>query len=522
MLGETERGSIMKRRILALLLTLAMLLPCLLGEASAATSKLGSPQNLKWNEMTPGTIDFTVSTSVEDYFEYLFVLYRNGEAIDSQIFVLSEDSAGESYSVNFSERCNLESGTYYCTGQAVSYLDESHNSDIAESDTWIYTKPDNRYNKPDNLKWDWPIMSWESPYENVLYEVACYFHQSPVSEEYLIPTWTHQYSIKTTSVLDYSEFEWHTDMYGTGYWYFKVRIVSDNIEETYHSDWSELSAPYHCKDEKYVQTPIVAISANTSTGKPEITWDPIPCAEKYRIYRATSKAGTYSYLGTSTSTSYIDSSAVAGTNYYYKVKALDTDTNTYSDYSNIVNRVCDLAKPTVSLTVNTTTGKPVVKWETVEGAAKYYVYRSTKKSSGYEKVYTGVKARSYEDADAVAGTNYYYKVMAIHEKSSANSAYSTVVNRVCDLAKPVVTLTRTASGNPWVKWKAIEDADGYEVWRATSKSGTYKKVKTTVSGTSFADRNVKTGTKYYYKVRAIHDTASANSAYSSIKYITAK
>ena len=270
------------------------------------------------------------------------------------------------------------------------------------------------------------------------------------------------------------------------------------------------------------EAPVIKCSADADTGKPTLSWDKVPYAEKYRIYRATSKTGTYSYLATSTGTSYIDSSAVAGINYYYKVKALDTDTDTYSAYSNIVNRMCDLAKPVVSQTVNSTTGKPVVKWETVEGAAKYYVYRSTSKSSGYEKVYTGVKARKYEDADAVAGTNYYYKVMAVHEKSSANSAYSAVVNRVCDLAKPTVTLTLTDSGNPWVKWTAVEDADGYEVWRATSKSGTYKKVKTTVSGTSFADRDVKAGTKYYYKVRAIHDTTSANSAYSAIKYITAK
>ena len=272
----------------------------------------------------------------------------------------------------------------------------------------------------------------------------------------------------------------------------------------------------------YSTTPVLKCSADTASGKPKLSWSEIVGAEKYRIYRATSKSGTYSYLATSTGTSYIDTDAVAGTNYYYKVKALDTDTDTYSEYSNIVNRVCDLAKPTVSLSVNTSTGKPVVKWETVEGAAKYYVYRSTSKSSGYEKVYTAVSARTYTDTDAVAGTNYYYKVMAIHEVSAANSAYSKVVNRVCDLAKPTITLTRTDAGNPWVKWKAIEDADGYEVWRSTSKSGTYKKVKTTVSATSFADRDVTEGTKYYYKVRAIHDTTAANSAYSAIKYITAK
>lgn len=273
--------------------------------------------------------------------------------------------------------------------------------------------------------------------------------------------------------------------------------------------------------------PVVRVTANAKTGEPQISWGVVKDAEKYRIYRANSKSGKYNYLETTSSTSFIDRSAVVGKNYYYKVRAVDTEwseqyNNTYSAYSNIVNRVCDLAKPVVSQSVNATTGKPVVKWKTVGGAAKYYVYRSTSKSSGYEKVYTAVSARSYTDKEAEAGSNYYYKVMAIHSNSSANSAYSAIVNRVCDLAKPTITLTRTSSGNPWVKWTAVKDADGYEVWRATSKSGTYKKVKTTVSGTSFADRDVTEGKTYYYKVRAIHDTASANSAYSSVKYITAK
>lgn len=277
----------------------------------------------------------------------------------------------------------------------------------------------------------------------------------------------------------------------------------------------------HFESRSIPMTPTVTVSANTDTGKPKLSWNSIAGAHKYRIYRSTSKSGTYAYLATTSKTAYTDTSANAGTNYYYKVRALDSENGLYSGYSPVVNRMCDLPKPTVSLSVNTATGKPVVKWETVDGAAKYYVYRSTQESSGYRKVYTAVKARSYEDTAAEAGTAYYYKVMAVHEKSSANSAYSTVVNRVCDLPRPTVTLTLNSKGYPYLKWSEIDGALRYRVYRSESKSGTYDYIGATAS-LKYADKTAEAGTKYYYKIRAIHENSDANSAYSSAKAITVK
>lgn len=269
------------------------------------------------------------------------------------------------------------------------------------------------------------------------------------------------------------------------------------------------------------QTPTVTVSADTASGKPKLTWNAIADADKYRIYRSTSKSGKYAYLATAAEETFTDTSAVAGTNYYYKVRALDSENSLYSGYSPIVNRVCDLARPTVTLSVNTTSGKPVVKWETVEGAAKYSVYRSTTKSSGYKKVYTGVKARSYEDTSAVAGTTYYYKVKAIHVKESANSAYSSVLSRVCDLAKPTVTISLTTKGYPYLKWSQVDGTLRYRIYRSESKSGTYDYIGYTAT-LKYADKTAEAGTKYYYKVRAVHENSEATSAYSAPKAITAK
>lgn len=282
-----------------------------------------------------------------------------------------------------------------------------------------------------------------------------------------------------------------------------------------------LEAKWYFEEEKNLEKPIISISGNATTGKTELKWETVHGADFYRIYRASSKVGEFIYQKSTRSTSYTDTDAAIGESYYYKVKAVEEDTGNTSGFSNTVNRCCDLPAPEVTLIVKTDTGKPVVKWSTVSGAIKYRVYRSEKKTSGYALVYSTSAKRSYTDVSAEVGINYYYKVKAIHTNSSANSAYSEEVNRVCDLEKPVISVT-LSGGDPKVTWETVEGAEKYEIWRSTSKSGEYQKVKTAITARSFTDTAAKAGTKYYYKVRAIHSNTSANSAYSSVKYITAK
>lgn len=80
----------------------------------------------------------------------------------------------------------------------------------------------------------------------------------------------------------------------------------------------------------------------------------------------------------------------------------------------------------------------------------------------------------------------------------------------------VTGLTAKAAGSASVKlsWKAAAGATGYEVYRSTSKSKGYQKVAT-VTATSTTDKKLKAGKTYYYKVRAITDTAMGS--FSGVK-----
>ena len=265
-----------------------------------------------------------------------------------------------------------------------------------------------------------------------------------------------------------------------------------------------------------VEAPELSVSNVASTGKIKLSWNAVSGAESYKIYRSTSKSGTYQQLKTTTSTSHTNGTAVAGTTYYYYVVAIASD-GSVSEASNIVKRTCDLPRPDVSLSNVASSGK--IRLQAVEGAAGYEVYRTTSKNGTYDLLKT-VEATSLTDSSTKAGKAYYYKVMAIAEKSAANSAYSSVKYRTCDLARPEITVKNIAdSGKIKISWNAVEGAVSSEVYRATSKDGTYDLLKT-VTGTSLKHTSAEAGKTYYYKVKAIAEKSAANSAYSAMKYRT--
>ena len=272
-----------------------------------------------------------------------------------------------------------------------------------------------------------------------------------------------------------------------------------------------------CASVKSLSAPSLSISTNSS-GKPKLSWKAVSGADAYRVYRATSKSGSYTRISSTSSTGFTDSTAKLGKKYYYKVVALDTASGKTSGYSSILSKVCTLAKPTVSITGSSSTGKPIVKWKTVEGAVKYYIYRAAGDGS-FSYIKSAVSARSFEDTTAKAGTSYSYKVKAVYKDTAANSPYSDVVTRVCDLPRPTVTLKLNSSGAPYLSWKEISGAKNYRIYRSETKDGEYTYLASTTK-LKYADKTAEAGTEYFYRVKAMHTKSAAASAYSPAKSIT--
>ena len=267
--------------------------------------------------------------------------------------------------------------------------------------------------------------------------------------------------------------------------------------------------------EPEVPTIEVTASNNPTSGKVVLTWAAVDGAAKYEVYRSGTKDGEYKLYYTTTKLTYTNTSAYAGYWYHYKVKALDADGNEIVT-SAIITQCSDCAAHVITAGNNASTGKVTLKWKAVYGAEKYAIYRATARDGEYVRQYT-TTSTSYTNTTSKANVTYYYKVMALATRTaSANSAFSSVAARTCDLAAPVVKASNDAeTGKVVLTWKPIEGAAKYEVYRSGTKNGTYK-LYCTLTGTTYTNSTANAGYTYYYKVKAISVIPEANSAFSSI------
>ena len=87
-------------------------------------------------------------------------------------------------------------------------------------------------------------------------------------------------------------------------------------------------------------------------------------------------------------------------------------------------------------------------------------------------------------------------------------------------SKPSLSLKKSSSAAVKLSWDRNTAADGYCIYRSTSKSGSYKKVKTISKNNivTWSDKKIKGGKTYYYKMRSYVKASTGNtySGYSKV------
>ncbi len=249
---------------------------------------------------------------------------------------------------------------------------------------------------------------------------------------------------------------------------------------------------------KYLGTP-KSITATRKSSGVQLSWSKVNGALGYQIYRRTNGAGAWSYIAKvsgGTKVAYLDKTAKSANSYEYKIKTYGAYTTGFSG----ATAVC-LVAPKLTSVKNAAKGINVT-WKASGGASKYVVYRKTGNGS-YKKLKTvSANTVSYLDKTAKAGTKYTYAVKA--QNGSVYSGYSNV-KAICRVKQTTGVKVTAASNGLKVKWSKTSGVTGYKVYRKAS-GGTYKKIAT-VKGTSYVDKNVKTGVNYSYYVQAYKGAA---------------
>ncbi|MEE0742352.1 MAG: hypothetical protein U0M21_08750 [Emergencia sp.] len=257
--------------------------------------------------------------------------------------------------------------------------------------------------------------------------------------------------------------------------------------------------------------PEITKTGTSLSGKPTLTWNKVEDAAKYEVYRSGYRDGEYKKMYTTTSTSYTNTSANPGYTYFYKVKAL-TPNGASSDESNVVAQKCVEVKVDVTKG-SSSTGKPTLTWDKVNGAAKYEIYRSGYSNGKYTKMYTTDKT-TYTNTSASPGYTYYYKVKAV-SKGGTTFAESPAIKQLCYLEKPELEKGVRGDGKPMLTWDKVPGATKYEIYRSGYSDGKYTKMYTTTK-TSYTNTSAKAGYSYYYKVVAVSGNNQKANATSEV------
>ena len=293
---------------------------------------------------------------------------------------------------------------------------------------------------------------------------------------------------------------------GKKYVYTIVSGDGEDYSARYEKGWST----------RFLKNPTIK-SVTNYYGGPKITWSKASGASKYYVYRKT-KSTSWKYVGSTTSTSYVDKSAKSDTKYYYAVKSIDGDSTSYhstSHFNDTCKTINYLAAPVVKASNNTSTSIKV-SWGKVSGAQKYYVYRKAGSAKSWTKIAT-TKSTSYTDKKVKNGTTYKYMVKAID--GSIVSGYKSSGTSIKRLAAPTPSSVKSSKSGVTFKWSKVTGASGYIVYRKTG-SGSYTELATVKGSTkvSYLDKSAKKGKTYTYIVKAYSGSSkSANKTGLKIK-----
>ncbi|MBR5826011.1 MAG: fibronectin type III domain-containing protein, partial [Clostridia bacterium] len=155
-------------------------------------------------------------------------------------------------------------------------------------------------------------------------------------------------------------------------------------------------------------------SASQTTSAIKLSWNAVPGAAGYTVYRYSPAKKAYVKAGTTSGTSLTVKSLYAGTKYTFKVVAYGKTSagKVYdSDSYTLLKTATKTKTPELTKVTSSAKGKATLTHTDVSGETGYTVYYSTSKDSGFKK-YNNFKAdtKTCSITGLTSGKTYYFKV----------------------------------------------------------------------------------------------------------------
>lgn len=264
---------------------------------------------------------------------------------------------------------------------------------------------------------------------------------------------------------------------------------------------------------------VTKLKATSTYNSIKLSWTAVVGADGYQVYRCNSEGANCTKLTTTEALKYTDKKLTFNKKYYYKVRAyrLEDGEKIYGKYSTLISKKTALTATTV--TASTDRYRNIlVEWEKVSGASRYYIYRCNSKGEKCKEVGLAYDL-DFVNTNSKEGVNYIYKVRPYRDGVYGPYSEGVTGFRLDDTI--TLSVKNTAYKTNTITIGNIETATKYYIYRATSKNGTYTKIKTLTASEGelkYIDKDISFNETYYYKVKITNGVN--NSDYSEIISVT--
>ncbi len=240
-----------------------------------------------------------------------------------------------------------------------------------------------------------------------------------------------------------------------------------------------------------------------------ITWDIVPGATSYLVFRAEQDSQNFQNIsGSIPQTFFDDINAQVGKRYQYRVKAQNVQG--VSDFSESATGYRRGTPPAAPGNLFASQGfypdKVTLNWQALVGIISYRIYRSEIPGVEPAIAFAEVSENRFEDRAAEPGKQYWYQVSAVNFYGEGERT-SQILGFV-DVSPPLPPATISASDGTRtdgieVVWTPTARTTGYDVLRSETSDANFTLIAT-VTGTIYQDLDplLQPGKTYYYQVRS--------------------
>ena len=180
-----------------------------------------------------------------------------------------------------------------------------------------------------------------------------------------------------------------------------------------------------------ISAPSITSCTRLSDTSVRISWTSVSGAVQYRV--ASQHGGGTWYYDTTTATTFTDTYATVQSCSYYVIAIDSTGATAQSSTASVAASSSGGSSGgesgggsfSINASDGTSTAGVIITWSAQTSATSYRVVRGNTSNFEYANQLTTVTGTSYTDTTAVAGTTYYYWIVAVKSSGNITSSYNT-------------------------------------------------------------------------------------------------